>query len=221
MRIFLDTANIDEIKKWNETGILDGVTTNPTHLSKEKTEPTKLVKEICEIMKDGEVSVEVTETLPEKVYTQAKEIADIAENVIVKIPCHINYYEIIKKLTQEDVPLNITLVFSVLQGLAMCKLGVYYISPFIGRLDDAGQNGLELVQELCDMVDRYAFMETEVLAASIRDIKTFEGAMLAGADIATVPPVVLQQAFKHELTYAGMKKFLEDWNKLGITKFPC
>lgn len=220
MRIFLDTANIDEIKKWHETGILDGVTTNPTHLSKEGGDPTKVIQEICKILPEGQISVEVTEKNPEKVYAQAKKIAKIAKNIVVKIPCHLDYYEVIKKLAQEDeIPLNITLVFSVLQGLAMCKLGVEYISPFIGRLDDVGENGIELVEKLHDVISQWGY-ETKIIAASVRDIKTFEMAVLSGTDVVTVPPSVLEQALKHKLTDAGMEKFLSDWNKLNIKDFP-
>ena len=255
MKIFLDTANLQDIKKWYETGLVDGVTTNPTHLAKEgsgeseegasensgtksgkKLTPTELIKQICDIVVDGQISVEVTETEPEKVYAQAIKIANIAENVVVKIPCHRDYYEIIRKLVHEKVPLNITLVFSPLQALFMCKLGVQYISPFIGRLDDAGENGLEIFEKIHDVVAGQGFFDTEIIdasateiisshatkiiAASVRDVKTFEAAMLAGADVVTVPIAVLQEATQHKLTDAGMKKFLDDWKKLGIKQFP-
>ena len=144
MKIFIDSANIEKIKKLAEIGIIDGVTTNPTHLSKEGSSPTELIKELTQII-PGDISVEVTEKNPEKVYKQAREIANIAQNIAVKIPCHADYYPIIKKLVAEGIQINVTLVFSLMQALYMCKLGVKYISPFIGRLDDNGLDGIELV----------------------------------------------------------------------------
>lgn len=220
MKIFLDTANLQDITKWYKTGIIDGVTTNPTHLSKEGGDTKQLIKDICKVVKTGAVSVEVTETEPEKVYAQAKEIAKIANNIVVKIPCHKDYYEIIKKLVQENIPLNITLVFTPLQGLFMCKLGVQYISPFVGRLNDIEQDGIELINDLRIIIDQYGFDKTEIIAASIRDINIFQETLLYGADIATVPAAVLELATKHELTDAGITKFLDDWKKLGIKQFP-
>jgi transaldolase len=220
MKIFLDTANLQDIKNWHQTGLIDGVTTNPTHLSKEGGDPKELVKQICEVMKDGDISVEITEIEPEKVYAQAKEIAKIADNVVVKIPCHKDYYEIIKKLAQENIPLNITLIFTPLQGLFMCKLGVKYISPFIGRLNDIEQDGIELVNNLRIIIDANKFTKTEIIAASIRDASVFQDALMYGANIATVPVNVLEEATKHTLTDSGMKKFLDDWKKLGIKQFP-
>ncbi len=219
MNIFLDTADIDAIKKWAQTGIIDGVTTNPTHLSKEGANPLEVIKEICAIVPDGEISVEVTEQDPHAVYEQAKKIAALAPNVLVKVPCHLKYYEIINRLQQEEVPLNITLVFSLEQGLMMSKLGVNYISPFVGRLDDIGVNGSELLYQLCDMRDQYDF-ETGILAASIRSAKHFQEAILAGVDAITVPSKVLEEVTQHQLTDAGMEKFNADWEKLGIRKFP-
>ncbi len=136
MKIFLDTAHVQSIKKLAQTGVIDGVTTNPSHLSKEGGDPVKVVNEICALLPEGEISVEVTEKKPEDVYKQAKKIASLADNVLVKVPCHLVYYPVIKRLVEEDVKLNITLVFSVVQGLMMGKLGVHYISPFIGRWDD-------------------------------------------------------------------------------------
>jgi len=220
MKIFLDTANLEDVKKWNKTGLLDGVTTNPTHLSKESGNIKKLITDICKVMKDGDVSVEVTESSPTKVYKQAKEIAALAKNVVVKIPCHQDYYEIIKKLVQEEVKLNITLVFSLMQALFMCKLGARYISPFIGRLDDIDTNGIELLEDIRIMIDEYAFAKTEIIAASVRQVRHFHDAIMSVADIVTVPPAVLEKATKHPLTDQGIKKFLEDWKKLGIKQFP-
>ncbi|MFC1841647.1 transaldolase family protein [Candidatus Dependentiae bacterium] len=220
MKIFLDTANLKDIKYWNETGIVNGVTTNPTLLSKEGGDPKKLIKAICKVVSHGDVSVEVTETDPKKVYKQAKEIAALAKNVVVKIPCHKDYYAIIKKLVEEEIQINVTLVFTLLQSLFMCKLGVKYISPFIGRLDDIDSNGIELIEEIRVMIDEYSFLRTQVITASIRHVRHFHEALMALSDVATVPIAVLEKAVKHPLTDQGMKKFLDDWKKLGIKQFP-
>jgi len=219
MKIFLDTANITDIKKWVATGLIDGVTTNPSHLSKEGNDPKQQVLEICALLPDGEISIEVTEKEPEAVYKQAKLIAALAENVVVKIPCHADYYEVINRLVQEDVKLNITLVFSLLQGLMMCKLGVAMISPFVGRLEDIKIDGINLLEQLRDMVDMYGY-ETEILAASLRNVEHFHKAVAAGVDIVTIPVAVFEQAIRHPLTDQGIIKFDADWKKLGITQFP-
>lgn len=219
MNIFLDTADISAIRKWAKTGILDGVTTNPTHLSKVGGDPLAAVKEICALLPEGEISVEVTEQEPEAVYEQAHKIAAIAENVLVKVPCHVKYYEIIDRLQSESVGLNITLVFSIAQGLMMSKLGVTYISPFVGRLDDIEKNGIELVDQLCAMRDAYEF-DTGILAASIRNAQRFNEAILADIDAITVPVNVLEEVTQHALTDQGIEKFNEDWAKLGIRNFP-
>lgn len=166
------------------------------------------------------MSVEVTEHEAEKVYEQAHKIVRLSSNVVVKIPCHKNYYGIIKQLVAEGVPINITLVFTLAQGLMMCLLGVKYISPFVGRLDDTGTDGIELLYQLRAMVDQYQF-STQILAASIRDVHHLTSAIQAGADVATVPPAVLEKAVTHPLTDSGMAQFNADWAKLGIKRFPC
>lgn len=220
MKIFLDTANTELIKKWASTGLIDGVTTNPTHLSKEGSNPTDQILAICSTLPSGIISVEVVETEPEKVYQQAHAIAALADNIAVKIPCHADYYSVIKQLVAEGIQLNITLVFSLSQGLMMAKLGVDYISPFIGRLDDSGSNGIELIRQLRHMLDFYGFEHTQLLAASIRDTAHLEAAMLAGADIATVPVTVFEHSIAHPLTDKGMAQFLTDWKTLNISQFP-
>ncbi|MDR3551477.1 MAG: transaldolase family protein [Candidatus Babeliales bacterium] len=219
MKIFLDTANIADIKKWVATGLIDGVTTNPSHLSKEGGDPRLQVLEICSLLPDGEISIEVTEKDPEAVYKQAKIIAALAANVVVKIPCHADYYEVINRLVQEGVRLNITLVFSLLQGLMMCKLNVAMISPFVGRLEDIKVDGINLLEQLRYMVDFYGY-ETEILAASLRTVEHFHKAVAAGVDIVTIPVSVFEQAIQHPLTDQGMLKFDADWKKLGISQFP-
>ena len=219
MKIFLDTANLEQIKYWAATGLLDGVTTNPTHLSKESGDIVDLLKKICNTVPNGDISIEVTETQPEKVYEQAKTIAAIAENVTVKIPCHKDYYDVIKTLTDEKISINVTLVFTLIQGLLMCKMGVKYISPFIGRWDDIDVNGIEIVEKMRFMIDEYEY-ETQIIAASIRNVKHFHEVLMAGADVATIPVAVLEKAVKHPLTDIGIKNFMEDWKKLEIKQFP-
>jgi transaldolase len=219
MKIFLDTANTESIKKWAQTGLIDGVTTNPTHLSKEGKNPTEQVLDICSMLPSGVISVEVVQTEPEKVYAQAHAIAALAKNIAVKIPCHAQYYATIKRLVDEGITLNITLVFSLAQGLMMAKLGARYISPFIGRLDDINSDGIELVQQLRHMLDWYGF-DTQLLAASIRDVAHLESVIRAGADIATVPVAVFENSLAHPLTDKGMAQFLADWQKLNISQFP-
>jgi transaldolase len=219
MKIFLDTASITDIKQWLPFGLIDGITTNPTHLSKEGQNPHDIIKEICALLKYGEVSVQITEKSPELVYKQAKVIAALANNVVVKIPCYKEYYPIIKKLVDEGIKINITLLFSLVQALFMCKLGVTYISPFIGRWDDIDIEGSDLLFELREMIDRYQY-DTQILAASLRSVRHMHTAIMAGADIITVPVKVLQKATEHVLTDKGMELFARDWEKLGIKQFP-
>jgi transaldolase len=219
MKIFLDTPNVQAIKKWLPTGLIDGVTTNPSNLSKEGGDPKKHVLEICKILPDGLISVEVTEKNPELVYKQAQEIAKLASNVVVKIPCHADYYTVIKKLVDEGIKLNITLVFTAIQGLMMSKIGVEIISPFVGRWDDIDIEGSDLLVEMREMIDQYDF-STQVLAASIRSPRHFNKAILAGADIITLPIEVFEKSIEHPLTNLGMEKFEADWKELGIKQFP-
>jgi len=220
MKLFLDTANLEFIKKWAETGFVDGITTNPTHLSSEGADPTKQIKEICAVMKPyGDVSVEVTEQEPEVVYKQAHKIAKLAPNIVVKVPCAKEYYLIIKRLGADGLKINATLVFSLEQSLLMAKLGVYYISPFIGRLDDIGADGLGLIEEIRSMLNLYDY-ESQLLAASVRTVSHLHAIMLSGADIVTVPVVVFEKMMYHPLTDKGIVKFNVDWQKLGVKKFP-
>ena len=220
MKLFLDTANIDTIKKWLNTRLINGITTNPTHLSKENNNPTTQIKKICSLMKKhGDVSVEVTEQKPDAVYKQAQAIAKLAPNVVVKIPCAQEYYEIIKKLIDKKIKINSTLIFSLEQALIMAKLGAYYISPFIGRLDDIGGDGLKLIEEIREILDTYEY-KSQLLAASIRSVDHIHNSMLVGADIATIPATLLEKMSYHPLTEIGMEKFDSDWKKLKIKKFP-
>jgi len=213
MKIFLDTANRDLIKKWVGTGLVDGVTTNPSLLSKEGTNPKEVLLDICKMV-EGDVSIEVVAKSPEDVYKQAHEIAKLASNVVVKIPCETQYLPVINKLSQEGVQLNITLVFSPLQALLVAKLGVKYISPFVGRWDDISTDGIGLIDEIVQLKANYDF-ESEILAASIRHLIHWKNAAMAGADIVTLPPTLIEQAMKHPLTDKGIELFDNDWKKVG------
>lgn len=219
MKIFLDTPNLASIKKWAQTGLIDGVTTNPSSLSKEGGDPKKNILEICKLLPQGHISVEVTHTDAQQMYKQAQEIAALGDNIWVKIPCHAHYYEVIKKLVEQETKLNITLVFTVLQSLMMCKLGVYYISPFVGRWEDIDVDGMAFIPQMRDMIDFYGF-ETKILAASIRSVQNFHDAILAGADAITIPVEVFEKAVSNPLTDQGIEKFTKDWQKLGIKQFP-
>lgn len=219
MKLFLDTAHVETIEKWAATGILDGVTTNPSSLSKEGGDPKKNVLAICKLLPHGDISVEVTQQDPKQVYEQALQISKLAENVFVKIPCHIDYYPLIKKLAAQGVKLNITLVFTMLQALMMCKLNVHYISPFVGRLEDIDGDGSELIPDIKDMIDLHGF-NTKILAASIRTVQQFHDAVIHGADAVTLSADVLEKSVTHVLTDQGMAKFSADWKKLGISQFP-
>ncbi|MBT3827608.1 fructose-6-phosphate aldolase [bacterium] len=219
MQLFLDTADYQSIKKLYETGIVDGITTNPTNLRKDGANPKEAIKKICELMPGKPVSVQVTESDLDAIYAQAQEIATISDNVVVKIPCYQPYYPVIQKLLGQNVPLNITLVFSLPQALAMCKLGATYISPFLGRWDDIDADTSALLAEIVDMKNEYDF-GTKVLAASLRDVPSVHQAINAGSDVATISPALFEKMLKHPLTEQGMEKFSQDWNKLGISQFP-
>lgn len=213
MKLFLDTANIELIKEWLPTGVIDGVTTNPSLLAKETGNIKENLLEICKLV-DGDVSIEVVEKDPEKVYSQAKEISALAENVIVKIPFAKEYLPVISKLSKEGVKINVTLIFSLTQALLVSKLGVTYISPFIGRWDDIDVDGMNLIEDLMVMKENYGF-KSEILAASIRNVIHLQKSIFAGADVATIPPTLLDKLFKHPLTLQGIEKFDADWKKLG------
>lgn len=219
MKFFLDTADVKAIEKWAATGLVDGVTTNPTHLSKQGGDPKKIIKEIISILPKGDVSVEVTEQKPDAVYKQARAIAKLAKNVSVKIPCHIDYYPVIKKLVKDGVSINVTLVFTAIQAAMMAKLGVHYVSPFIGRLEDAGSDGMVILPEIREIFDFYGF-KTEILAASLRSVLHVQDALLAGADVLTLPIALFEKMVEHPLTDRGIEMFNADWKKLGIKQFP-
>ncbi|MGA1846119.1 fructose-6-phosphate aldolase [Deferribacter abyssi] len=211
MKIFLDTANIEEIKEAISYGIVDGVTTNPSLIAKENRDLKSTIKEICDIVQ-GPVSAEVIATDFDGMLKEAKELAKIDENVVIKIPFTEEGLKATYKLTQEGIDVNMTLIFSSNQALLACKAGARYISPFAGRLDDIGHNGLDIVLECQEIVINYDF-DTEVIAASIRHPMHVQEAALNGVDIVTIPFKVLKQLFKHPLTDIGLEKFLADWKK--------
>lgn len=219
MKLFLDSADVGALQRWSPTGIIDGVTTNPTLLSKSTSDPIETLQAICALLPHGDVSVEVTEEKPEAVYEQAHKIARLARNVVVKIPCHIQFYQIIERLVKDGVRVNVTLVFTLFQGLAVTKLGVKYISPFIGRLEDVEADGMGLIRQLRSMLDAYG-KETELLAASLRSVQHLHEVIEIGVDAATVPVSILEKAVHHPLTEEGMKRFAHDWKQLGIKTFP-
>ena len=213
MYIFLDTADYEAIKKWASTSLIDGITTNPTLLSRANPDdPDILLKELCTLLGDRDVSIEVTQEEPEKVYQQAHEIAKIADNAVVKIPCKTIYVPVIEKLIADGIRINITLIFSATQALMMAKLGVDYVSPFIGRLEDSGQDGLKLISDIRQIFSFYDY-ETEILAASIRSVDHVREVALRGADVATLPVKILEESFNHPLTDKGIARFLADWKK--------
>ncbi len=214
MKFFIDTANIDEIKSANDLGLLDGVTTNPTLIAREGRSDFKgLLKEICHIV-DGPVNAEVVSTDAEGMIKEARELASIADNIVIKIPLIEEGLKAVKALAAEGIKTNVTLCFSPLQALMAAKAGAAYISPFVGRLDDISQRGMDLVEEIITIYENYGY-DTEIIVASIRNpIHVLEAALM-GADIATIPFKVMQQLVKHPLTDIGLKKFLEDWKKVG------
>ena len=211
MKFFIDTANIDEIKKANELGMVDGVTTNPSLVAKEGREFKGLIKEICDIV-DGPVSAEVVSLDAEGMVKEARELANLADNIVVKIPMLEEGLKAVKTLAREEVNTNVTLCFSPIQALMAAKAGAAYISPFVGRLDDISHIGMELVEQIITIYDNYGF-ETEVIVASVRNPIHVLDAALMGADIATIPFKVIQQLTKHPLTDIGVEKFLADWKK--------
>jgi len=210
MKFFIDTASVKEIQEASAMGILDGVTTNPSLMSKEQGTFEDILLRICEIV-DGPVSAEVVSLQWEEMVAEARRIAAIHPKIVVKIPITPDGLRAIKRVSDEGIRVNVTLCFSATQALLAAKAGAAYISPFIGRLDDIGQEGMDLIRTIRDIYDNYAF-ETEILAASIRSPQHVVQAALAGADVATLPPAVIRQLLAHPLTDIGLKRFLDDWN---------
>lgn len=216
MKIFLDTANIDEIKQGVEWGIVDGVTTNPTLISKEGADFEKRIKEICELVQ-GPVSAEVISLKWDEMLEEARKLASIDDHVVVKIPMTQDGIKAVKILSTEGIKTNVTLVFSANQALLAAKAGATYVSPFIGRIDDNGNDGLRLLEEIMQIYTNYGF-ETEVIAASVRHPMHVVEAAMIGVDIATIPFDVLKKMFLHPLTDVGIKRFLQDWEEYKKNK---
>lgn len=218
MRIFLDTANIEQIKKGVKLGVVSGVTTNPTLVSKEGHKDYEaMVREICSIV-NGPVSAEVVVNDKEAMLARARKIATWAPNVIIKIPSTADGLEVISQLARENIKVNMTLCFSVNQALLGALAGATFVSPFVGRLDDAGHDGMALVKDIVDVFKQYEDLTTEVLAASIRHPLHCVAAARAGAHIATIPYKVLLQMTKHPLTDIGIERFLADWQSVSENK---
>jgi len=213
MKLFLDTANIQEIRDAAALGLLDGVTTNPSLVAKEKRPFKEIVKEICDIVK-GDVSAEVTATDTEGMLKEGRELAKISDNVVVKVPLTKAGLVAVQKFSVDEIRCNVTLCFSPAQALMAAKAGAYIISPFVGRLDDISEVGMELIQKIIQIYDNYEF-QTQVLVASCRHPLHVVDAAMMGAEIATVPYKVFDQLFNHPLTDIGLEKFLSDWKKVN------
>ena len=212
LKIFLDTANIDQIREANSWGILDGVTTNPTLIAKEGKKFEEVVKEICGIV-DGPISAEAVCTECDDIVSEATALSKIHKNIVVKIPMNVEGLKAVKRLSKEGVKTNVTLVFSPNQALLAAKAGATYVSPFIGRLDDIGQEGMEIVEQILTIFRNYQ-ISTEVIVASVRHPIHVVQAALMGADVATVPFPVLEKMTKHSLTDVGIDRFLKDYEKI-------
>jgi transaldolase len=212
MKFFIDTANVAEIKQAKEMGMADGVTTNPSLVARENRAFRPLIEEICRIV-EGPVSAEVVSQETEDMVKEAENLAKIAENIVVKIPMTVEGLKATKVLSEKDIRVNMTLAFSPLQALLAAKAGASYVSPFVGRLDDIAHDGMKLVEQIITIYENYDF-PTEVIVASVRHPLHVLHAALLGADIATIPFKVIKQLAKHPLTDIGLKRFLDDWQKV-------
>ncbi len=211
MKLFLDTANVDEIRQGAALGVIDGVTTNPSLVAKEKRSVEDVAMEICEIV-DGPVSLEVVATEAGRMVEEGRHLSQIHPNIVVKLPMNREGLRALRVLSEEEVQVNVTLVFSAGQALLAAKNGAAMISPFVGRLDDIGNDGLKLVSDILMIYENYNF-STEILVASVRNPMHVVDAAKIGADIVTLPYKVLEQLLKHPLTDAGLERFLSDWRK--------
>ncbi len=214
MKFFIDTADIDEIRALAETGMVDGVTTNPSLVAKTGRRFTDVVAEICGIV-PGPISAEVTATDAETMIEEGRKLAAIAPNVAVKVPLTEDGLRACRALSDQGTMVNVTLCFSAAQSILAAKAGAAFVSPFVGRLDDMGQSGMELIADIVEIYSRYDGFTTEVLVASIRNPMHVVEAARMGAHVATIPPKILSQLFKHPLTDKGLAAFLDDWAKTG------
>ncbi|MAN78918.1 MAG: fructose-6-phosphate aldolase [Rhodospirillaceae bacterium] len=213
MKFFVDTADVADIKRLNDTGLVDGVTTNPSLVAKSGRDFIDVIKEICALV-DGPVSAEVTATDAAGMIEEGRKLAKVAKNVAVKVPLTEAGLVACKTLSKEGTPVNVTLCFSAAQALLAAKAGAAFISPFVGRLDDIGQDGMSLIGEIAEIYSNYEF-QTEILVASVRSPQHVVDAARIGADVCTLPPGVIWQLFKHPLTDKGLEAFLKDWEKTG------
>ncbi len=214
MKFFIDTADVEAIRALMDTGLVDGVTTNPSLIAKSGRDFKEVIAEICDMV-PGPVSAEVTAVEADKMIEQGKHLAGIAKNVAVKVPLTMEGLKACNALTNDGHMVNVTLCFSATQALLAAKAGATFISPFIGRLDDIGLEGMDLIEEIRDIYDNYDALETEILAASIRTVGHVRDSALAGADVATLPPKILHDLAAHPLTDKGLDAFLADWAKTG------
>jgi transaldolase len=215
MKFFIDTAEVKDIRELAATGLLDGVTTNPSLIAKSGRDFKEVVKEICGIV-PGPVSAEVASTEYEAMLVEGRKLAKLAKNVCVKVPLTMDGLKACKTLSGEGTPVNVTLCFTASQALLAAKCGATFVSPFIGRLDDIGLDGMALIHDIRQIYDNYGF-KTEILAASIRSVNHAQAAALAGADVMTAPPNVIRDMVKHPLTDKGLAAFVADWAKTGQT----
>ena len=211
MKFFIDTADVDQIKKANDFGWIDGVTTNPSLIAKSGRVHEEVIKEICGIV-EGPVSAEVIATEADAMFKEGLELAKIADNVVVKVPTTDEGLVAVRRFSAEGIKTNVTLCFSPLQALMVAKAGGTMVSPFVGRLDDCGQEGMELISQIIQIYDHYGY-ETKVLVASVRHLGHVLDSALMGADLATVPYKILEQMLKHPLTDKGLAQFLNDWKE--------
>jgi transaldolase len=218
MKFFVDTANIEDIEKLIPTGFVDGVTTNPSLIAKQGADMAETIKNICSIV-NGPVSAEVTATDFTKMLEEGEYLASLAKNVAVKVPLTVDGLKTCKSLREKGIMVNVTLCFSAAQALLAAKAGASFISPFVGRLDDIGEKGMDLIEDIVIMYENYAF-ETEVLVASIRTKQHVIDSAVIGAHVATLPPKVIYELYDHSLTDKGLKAFLDDWAKTGQSILP-
>ena len=214
MKFFVDTADIKEIRDLAATGMLDGVTTNPSLIAKSGRDFIEVIKEICTVT-DGPVSAEVTATDVEGMIKEGEKLTKIAKNITIKVPLTWDGLKACKHFTSQGTMVNVTLCFSAAQALLAAKAGATFISPFVGRLDDIGQDGMQLIGDICQIYSNYDYIETQVLVASIRNPIHITDAAKMGAHVATIPPSVLKQLIAHPLTDKGLETFLNDWKKTG------
>ncbi|WP_055666428.1 fructose-6-phosphate aldolase [Desnuesiella massiliensis] len=211
MKFFIDTANVEEIKKAAELGILDGVTTNPSLIAKEGRDLKEVIEEICSIV-DGPISAEVMSLEADKMVEEGRELSKLHKNIVIKIPMCVEGLKAVSRLSKEGIKTNVTLIFSAQQALMAAKAGATYVSPFIGRMDDIGNGGLQIVEDIVEIFDFFG-METEVISASVRTPMHVLECAKAGSHIATIPYGVIMQMVKHPLTDIGIQKFVDDYNK--------